>query len=211
MNKPVEIDKVLYFPSSPMPITESALRQARMFGGDMSKKSTRGYPINPILWEIPTKNTSCDQPGCGYYGWGFEATFFKAGEPCPGRYWRYDLEEKENAGKKMDYKDVKTYLIENRETNKRPICSRDGKMQTLWAWADTFNIEATVIIDETKRGNDWFVKGQDNDDRIGKLIWKKWFSLEGALKRIPKQLKGHVNVDTIRDSWKSDFKRSAPF
>jgi len=214
MNEPAKIDKVLYFPSSPFPITESAFKQAKLFGGDKPKKAIRGYPLNPIMWEIPTKNTGCDAHGCGYYGWGFEASFFPVGDPCPGKNWRYDLEQKENDGEKMTYKDLRSYIDQTRETeekHKRPTCVRNGKMQRLWTSADAFNMTYISIIDETRRGNDWFVKGRADDDKIGQLLWKKWFSLAGAIKRIPKQLKGHVNVDNISREWKTTPQRSSPF
>jgi hypothetical protein len=188
------IEEALTYPSSEYPIPNH-MKAAAVLRGGRYKRSV--YPFDecdwPYMWVVPSARLQCDS--CGYYPWADDRGLFKPGDKCPGKGW------------KKEVKSAKDLFDLGKDS--RPTCMAKGTLVQMHVLGDIFkgNFKFWDIVNECNIGLNWKEAGGDKGDMIGEIFWNKWFTIEGAMKRVPHQLKGHINVNRIHHSGKSEAER----
>lgn len=144
------------------------------------------------MWVVPSDRLACNK--CSYEPWGRDNEHFHHNDLCPGKGWKNHVKKTED--------------MFDQGYDKRPRCPWNGRMMALWICADLFpgNSSFNQMVSETKFAIDWVRNGKDSSDFKGFMCHKKWFTVDGAKKRIPKQLKGLVNVDRFHNTRSPDAK-----
>jgi len=191
--KPISevIPKRPFYPQSMEPIPDHMMRRAELAGEP--RKGT------PLMWVVPSGRLHCDK--CSFRVMGNDMRHFKPGDPCPGTDW------------KNPRKITKRASLLDTQSTLPPRCKRRGIILVLYCSADLFkgNMSFNQMVNETRLAIEWIKGGKDQGNIVGKVCHAKWFTLEGAKNRLPIQLRGLVDVNSIHDTGDPGGERQTSF
>jgi len=164
----------------PNDIPTELKKQVRLFTGH--------FMGSPYLWQIPSNKLYCEW--CGYEPDAYEALSAKEGDNCPGATY-------------SDFMSVKTkhkngsYFDPDKDVKVLPNCKWEGSLIRRWTIVDTWNYTKEEdesifmkILEETEEGRQWKEKGVGKEK--GEAMYHKWYTVKGAHKRIPEELKPYI-------------------